>query len=198
MLLGPSFTLVLMLGMFWAFMYWVGWRFLNVDLGLHSTAAPWILAAGTLTIVAISGPEVLKTLRNSKERVRAIEADLASGMVEELALRIVEAIRLQEPEHGGFLFFLRTTDERVYVQYDYESQNLSVDDQDPEESSYLPRETLSVTRTRNEGRVLASYFNGQPVPIVQKGTLSMKPKRWPEPDTFCSTPWTGLMSEYAT
>jgi hypothetical protein len=179
-------------------LHWFGWRFLGIDLGLHSAAAPWILGFSALALVLVVGPEVFKIVRRSKAATSAIEADFASGVVEDTTIRIVEAMRLQEPEHGGFLYFLRTADERVYVQFDYESQDLGVDGQDPESSNYLPRDTLKVVRTHREGRVLASGFTGEPIPIVHKGRLTSMPKHWPEPDTFCETPWEMLASTYAT
>jgi hypothetical protein len=196
-LLGPSSTLLILLGVLWLILHWVGSRFFDTELGLFSPAAPWILGAGALVIVLVIGPEVLKIFRRSKSVVSALEADLASGTVEDMTLQVVQAIRLQEPEHGGFLYFLRTTDERVYVQFDYESQDLGVQGRDPETSEYLPRDTLNVVRAQKADRVLASAFTGQPVPIVNKGKLTSKPKHWPEPDSFCETPWNSLVSTYS-
>jgi hypothetical protein len=198
MLFGPSVTLLLLLGLLWLVLRWAGRRFLGIELGLYSAAAPWILGVGALVLILVVGPEILKIVRRSKSAMSALEADLASGMVEDTTMRIIEAMRLQEPEHGGFLYFLRTADERVYVQFDYESQELGVDGQDPKASEYLPRDTLNVVRTHHESRVLASHFTGQPVPIVHTGKLIAKPKHWPEPDTFSDTPWNRLASTYAT
>jgi hypothetical protein len=197
MLAGPSFTLLLLLALLWMVLRWAGRKFFDIDLGLQSAAAPWILGLVALTLVLVVGPEVLKIVRRSKSAMNALEADLASGTVDDTTIRIVDAMRLQEPEHGGFLYFLRTADERVYVQFDYESQDLGVDGQDPEASKYLPRDTLNIVRTHHEGRVLASRFTGQPVPIVHTGKLTAKPKHWPEPDTFSKTPWNRLASTYA-
>lgn len=197
-LAGPAFTLLLLLGFLWAALYWVGWRFLRIDLGLHSAAAPWLFGVGALVLGLFVGPEILKVVRHSKSATSALEADLASGTVEDMTIRIVDAMRLQEPEHGGFFYFLRTADGRVYVQLDHESQGLGVDGHVPESSEYLPRDTLTVVRTHHEGRVLASCFTGQPVPIVHHGDLTSKPRNWPEPDTFCETPWNRIVSTYAT
>jgi hypothetical protein len=196
MLAGPTFTLLLLLGFLWAVIYWVSWKFLRIDLGLHSAAAPWLFGIGAIVLVLIVGPEIVKTIRRSKSAMSALEADLSSGMVEDMTIRIVDAMRLQEPEHGGFFYFLRTADDRVYVQFDYESQNLGVDGQDPESSKYLPRDTLNVIRAHHEGRVLASGFTGQPVPIAHRGEMTLKPKHWPEPDAFCETPWSKLAAVY--
>jgi hypothetical protein len=197
LLVGPSLTFALIFGLLWAILYGVGWRFFAVDLGLHSAAAPWILAVGALTLVAIIGPAIMNDLKYSKSATSALQADLALGTVEEMTIHVVEAIRMQEPEHEGFLFFLRTVDGRVYVQFDYESQDLGVDGKDPETSSYQPREMLNVVRTRHQGRVLASTFSGQPVPIAQKVNLASKRKHWPNPDSFCDVPWDRLLATYA-
>jgi hypothetical protein len=187
---GLSFSLLLPLGLLWCILYWVGWKFFSLDLGLHGAAAPWIAGVAVLALVAMVGPEVSKTLRHSRSAIRALEADLASGSVEDMTIRITDAMRFQEPEHGGFLYFLRTGDERVYVQFDYGSQ-------DRGRSRYLPRDTLNVVRGQHGGHILASVFTGHPVEIAHDGKLTAKPGQWPEPDTFCSTPWNMLVSTYA-
>ena len=197
LLVGPTVTLGLLFGLLWAILYWAGSKFFDVNLGLHSSAAPWILAAGAVAVVSIIGPEIVKGMNHSKSATSALQADLASGTVEEMTIRIVDAIRMQEPDLGGFLFFFRTEDGRVYVQFDYESQDLGVDGKDPEMSTYKPREMLNVVRTHHQGRVLASVFSGQPVPVAQKVTLTSRPKHWPEPDDFCEVPWDRLIATYA-
>jgi hypothetical protein len=190
LLFGPAFTLLLLLCLLWAVLYWVCGKFFGLDLGLHSAAAPWMAGVAVLVLLTVVGPEVLQTFRRSSAAIGVLQADLASGTVEDMTIHITDAMRLQEPEHGGLLYFLRTSDERVYVQFDYASQG-------PGKSSYLPRDTLNVVRTRHGAHVLASVFTGDPVQIAHQGRLTAKPAQWPEPDTFCATPWNKLLSTYA-
>jgi hypothetical protein len=197
MLFGPAFTLVLVLVGLGALIRWGARMFFDYDLGLQSAATPWLLSAGVVFFALAIGSEVVKTFRRSRAVLGPLVADLSSETVEEKTLNIVDAMRFQEPEHGGFLYFLRTSDERVYVQFDYESQDLGVDGQDPMLSKYSPRTVLKIIRAPQSGHILASDFSGDPVRISQTKKLKAKPRKWPEPDTFCKIPWSRLASAYA-
>ena len=196
MLLGPALTLILLLAGLWALLDWAARKFLDLDVGLRSAAAPWMFLAGVLILLGLIGPEILKTHRRSKEVLGGLAADLASGAVDVETMTLTDAMRFQEPEHGGFLYFLRTNDGQVYVQFDQESQDLGVNGQDPALSRYLPRRVLTIVRAPRSAHIVACDFTGDPVHVPETNALGAPPSNWPEPDTFCKTPWPELKSTY--
>jgi hypothetical protein len=103
-----------------------------------------------------------------------------------------EAKRFQEPEHGGLIYFLRSTENEVFTVYDHESQTLGVDDKDPLLSSYRPQADLLVVRAPGSGFVLKSQSSGAELSVGPPLELTVKPAEWPEAECLCPIPWEQL------
>src|SRR5690606_34786601 len=94
-------------------------------------------------------------------------------------------------------YFLRTSDDRVYVLYDHESQDLGVDGQDPLSSAFRPQSQLLATRAPNSRLVITQAFAGHELARPAIRELAAPAREWPEPDEFCSVSWNDLERRYA-
>jgi hypothetical protein len=197
MLLWPAVMFAGVLAGLWALLAKVSGSIFDVNIGLSSRFAPWILAIEALFFAWLMGSEVAKIYKRSSSLLRDLSADLSIGDANEQELKLVAAQRFQEPEHGGFMYFLLTTDDRVYVQFDYESQDLGVEGKAPTLSTYVPHAILKVARAPRSGHILVTEFSGAPLEITSTKVLTAKPARWPDSDTFSKVPWAKLASTYA-
>ena len=113
-------------------------------------------------------------------------------MVLEERYRFVDAKRFQEPEHGGLIYFLRTSDDRVFVLYDYDSQDLGVQGLDPFSSSFRPKRELAIVRTPDSDMVISTEFFGEEFTISETSELRVPPEQWPESETYYDAQWSDL------
>jgi hypothetical protein len=162
------------------------------DIGLQSPFAPWIVAIGVPLCVAYAAGSAIRWLKEHRNLRPLLEADLARGEVVEESYRFVAAKRFQEPEHGGLLYFLRTADDRAFVVYDSESQDLGVRGQDPLASAIRPRSELTIVRAPNSGIVLDTAFASEPLDAGAPLELEAPPRDWPEADAYSAIPWNDL------
>jgi hypothetical protein len=122
----------------------------------------------------------------------ALGADLESGEVEEEHYEFTAAKRFQESEHGGMMYFLRTVDDKVFVLFDYESQGLGAEGQEPLASEFQPREKFELVRAPHSGIVLEQNFSGTPLEIGAPIELAVGPSKWPEWECYCEVKWEEL------
>jgi hypothetical protein len=130
--------------------------------------------------------------RGLQDPRQPLRDDLAGGVAEEVTLQLTAAKRYQEPEHGGLVYCFRTSDETVFVLFDYGSQQLGVEDEDPLTSDFQPREVLHLVRTPRSGLCLSTRFAGAPLPLPAPRQLTLPPEKWPESETFTDIPWEDL------
>lgn len=185
-----AFTLGLVVA--WLLVAWVLRLFVDVRMGLGSPLAIWMVGLGVPACGALAVASTLRWARTWPDKRAALEADLASGMVSEEKYRISEVKRLQEPEHGGLVYFLRTENGRVLVLYDDESLRDHAVEGSPEESSFRPCEELVIVRALTTDFIIARRFHGTPLPLPPPLELTAPVDRWPENETFCSIPWDDL------
>src|SRR5262249_5024295 len=102
----------------------------------------------------------------------------------------------QEPEHGGLMYFLRTTDDKVFVLFDYESQGLGAEGKDPLATEFRPCEKLLLVRAQHSEIVLSQNFSGAAVEGGEPIELSVGPSKWPEWDCYCDIKWTELEERF--
>lgn len=126
-----------------------------------------------------------------------LRADLAAGVVEVRSLRLLAAKRFQEPEHQGFLYFLRTDDDRVYVTFDWESQALHENEEDPLSSTFKPATHVQVVRGPVTRQLLKEQFSGAPLDLPAPIPLTADPEDWPEIGEFCLVAWQELESKFS-
>lgn len=167
----------------WRVMAWIAGTV--SDMAWTARFEPWVLPVGILASLAWSAAIFAKAWRRLRRGRAEVERDLAAGEVEELALVFDATQRLQEPEHGGLIYFLHTTDDRVFVLYDYDSQQRGVDGKDPLRSKFRPTRELLLVRAPASGRTLERRFSGERLPLAAPLPLDLPPEQWPEDETFC-------------
>ena len=189
-------SLTFALALAWLVVAWLVELMLGVDYGWRSPHATAIftsiaaIAAGFAAVITYRVGGSLRTARNRLER------DIEDGTVVEESLQFVEARALQETEHGGLIYFFRTSDQRVYVIYDEESQDLGVSGKEPLDSSFEPRTKLSVVRTTRSREILDEKFTGDKLAIVGPVSITARPALWPESHEFLDIDWTQIDARY--
>jgi hypothetical protein len=186
---GASFFLVLLV---WLTLAWPVQVMGGRDAGLHSPFAPWIFGLGVPLCAVYAAIFTVRWTAHARKLLPALRADLETGDVIEESYRFTAARRFQEPEHGGLMYLLRTSDDRVFVLYDSESQALGAQQKDPLGSSFRPRSDLRVVRAPKSGVIVGKSLTGDLLDPGDPLELSIPPKDWPAPDAYCDLPWSDL------
>jgi len=176
----------------WKGVAWAARRILHANIGWKSAGAVWIVIAGALLCATCSVISTVRWMKKWRDLRPALLADLESGEVAEEHYEFTAAKRFQEPEHGGLMYFLRTVDDKVFVLFDYESQGLGAEGQDPLASEFQPRERLMLVRAAHSGLVLAQTFSGAPLEVGAPLELAVGPSKWPDWETYCEIKWDEL------
>jgi len=176
----------------WWGVNWVIRNLARLDVGLNSAVAPWVIALGIVVCGTYAAVSTVRWIRRWKDPRPLLSADINGGQVVEETYHFTAAKRFQEPEHGGLFYFLRTTDDRVFVLYDAESQDLGVQPEDPLASTFKPCTHLLIVRAPNTGYVISKHFSGEPLMVGDPRELAVGPKEWPDSDAYCGIPWQQL------
>jgi hypothetical protein len=189
-LLCAASSLILVLA--WAALAAVLQRVSHLNVGWHSSIALGISAV--ILIVAPTGSvfSTFRWMRGWKDIRPLLAADLESGIVVEEHYELAEARRFQEPEYGGLVYFLRSTDGRVLTLYDHESQSLGAHDEDPFMSTLQPKSHLVIVRAPNARFVLDLQFSGRLLDPGATLQLAIPSRLWPESEELCTIPWDAL------
>jgi hypothetical protein len=188
----PWVSLVLVFIFAWVFAAWVGRKFFGVNFGWNSDWAPAIFGAGVLFCALVMTPNVVKSTRSRSRALSKVRSDLAAGVVDEVELHFTGVKRFQESEHGGLMYFFLTREEEVFVLFDYKSQQLGVDGQDPLTSPFAPRRQLVLVRAPESRIVVRTTFSGEALPLASLLELTARPEEWPNSEDYCEIPWTQL------
>jgi hypothetical protein len=180
----------------WKGVAWVARRTVQADIGWRSPGAIWVVIAGVVACAAYSVFSTVRWMKKWRDMRRALRADLESEEIAEEHYEFIGAKRFQEPEHGGLMYFLRTVDNKVFVLFDYESQGLGAEGQDPLASEFRPREKFDLVRAPHSGIVLAQSFSGAPLEIGAPIEFSVGPSKWPEWDCYCDIRWDELENRF--
>ncbi len=176
----------------WWGINWLTRNLAHLDIGLNSAAAPWVVALGVVVGGIYAAVSTARWIRRWRDPRPLINADISGGQVVEETYHFTAAKRFQEPEHGGLFYFLRTTDDRVLVLYDAESQGLGVQGDNPLRSTFKPCTNLVIVRAPNTGYVISKHFSGEPLLSGDPHELAVGPKEWPDSDAYCDIPWQQL------
>lgn len=181
----------------WLGLAWIIRAILDVDFGWdhpHGLKVFWTLVglclAYSLYLTFLHGGP-------GTELKRSILEDIENGIVMIEKYTITAAKIFQEQEHGGLMYFLRTEDERVYVYFDYESQDLGVAGDDPMASTFRPMRQLTIERAPKSKMVIDEQFTGQTLEVPEPEDLLAPPEKWPESGEFVRVPWAKLESKYS-
>lgn len=176
----------------WLLIAWVVRLFTGFDFGWNS---PW----GMTIVWSLIGLSFFYATFNimrggrpvSPENI-GIAADLRAGKVRVEEIEFVDIKGFEEPEHGGFLYFLKTTDDRVFAALDYESQTLAINDEDPLTSPDRPRRLLKLVTAPISGQCLNFRFSGDLLECSQWFVLTADLERWPDFESFVAVDWNDL------
>lgn len=178
--------------MAWAGVAWVVRKLFHQEYGWYSQVAPETVVTAVLASAVFAIVSSVRWVRQWQDPRPLIEADLAAGLAMEEHYRFDANKRFQEPEHGGLLYFLRTTEGKVLTLFDGMSQDLGVQGENPFNSSFAPRHELLLVRAPATRYVMNQQFSGELLPQTDALPLNIAPELWPEPDEFCETPWDEL------
>jgi len=176
----------------WKFLAWLVRIAISVEFGWSSNVALWIVIAGALGCASYAIVSSVRWVKKWPDSRAALQADLQGGKVIEESYEFTGARRFQEREHGGLIYFLRTTDEKVFVLYDYESQNLGVQNENPLKSGFCPTTKLLLVRAPKSDLVISREYSGAKLDVGEPQALSIPPQSWPEDETFCKFGWNEL------
>lgn len=176
----------------WKFIAWLAHKTFQVEIGWHTAGAIWIVVLGTLGCALYSIISSVRWVKKWPDARKDYQADLEGGQVIEETYKFTAAKRFQEPEHGGLFYFLRTTDDKVFVLLDYESQNLGVQDENPLNSKFQPKTELLIIRAPKSDIVIDRRMSGDVLDAGEPHALSVGPKSWPEDEAYCKIPWEEL------
>lgn len=182
----------------WLIVAWLVGLISDLNIGMKSQYAIWIIGIGAFFCAVYAIVSSIKWVRSWEDARPKLREDLENGEVQEESLTISEVKRFQEPEHGGLIYFLRISDNRVLVLYDHESQDLGVDDKDPFSSSFKPLTNLKIIRAPATSYFIKTEFSGGHIDIPETFDISVSPKHWPEPDSWCEIPWDKLESNLSS
>lgn len=178
----------------WLAVAWVSRRTGNAEFGLSSPVAWWVVAIATPLSAIYATVSSVRWAKGWKDQRPQFRADIDGARVDEEHYAFTAAKRFQEPEHGGLIYFLRTTEDRVLTLFDHESQDLGAQEQDPLSSSFRPMSALVMVRAPKTGFVVEKNFAGTPLEAGDPVALDLEPKLWPETECYCNIPWAELES----
>lgn len=176
----------------WKLIAWVAGRVLHVEIGFQNLAALWVVAFAALSIAVYAVVSSVRWVKSCRDVRPDILADLKANEVIEETYLFTAAKRFQEPEHGGLFYFLRTPDDKVFVIFDEESQNLGAEDENPLSSKFQPCEQLVIGRAPITNWALSQKFFGAALDAGEPLEMSVPPERWPESEAFCKFRWDDL------
>ena len=179
----------------WTALAWLTQKFANLEIGWDSEyAIPVTISVLTLS-AAYAVYSTAQWMKSWPDHRQPLRDDLIAGIITEEQLAIVEAKLLQEPEHGGLIYCLRSGDGRVYSLLDRESLDLGMADEAPEGSSFEPQSVVTIVKAPLSQFTINVSFSGDEIDVLGPFELTASPKEWPEDQEFCSIPWDQLEKE---
>lgn len=151
LLMLPAFCL-------WAITSWFLWLLIDFDIGPkgpYGQAIKIIGGLGCATYMIFVWFRHRNTSRKNREEYASqVLIDIEANVVKDSNYQVKGVKRFIEPEHGGLIYFLLTSTNRILVLYDYESAGLFMDDEDPLSSSFEVRNMLNIVKAPKSDHVL--------------------------------------------
>ena len=182
----------------WLALGWVAGQLFGVKAGLQAPATRWFLALAVPACAVFGIVSSVRWVRGWRDLRPQLKADVAAAEVLEERYVFEQAKRFQEPEHGGLGYFLRTAEGLVFTSYDFESQQLGANDEDPLTSRYRPQARLVIVRAPSSGLVLCRQASGAILNAGEPVEIGVDPDQWPPDDEPCSIPWDQLEVQLGT
>jgi hypothetical protein len=176
----------------WLALAWLARKLLDVDFGLHSSAALWVPGIAIPLTAVYAMVSSVRWIAGWQDYRPLLQADIDEAQVAEEHYAFTEAKRFQEPEHGGLVYFFRTADNKVFTLFDHESQDLALQGGDPLKSSFVPKSALVMVKAPRADWVISKRFSGELLDAGDPVELDLDPKDWPESECYCEIPWAEL------
>lgn len=176
----------------WAGSAWLVRKLFDLDFGLRSPVGMWIWGIAIPLTALYSVVSSVRWVSGWKDYRPLLQADIDAAQVAEEHYVFTAAKRFQESEYGGFIYFLRTTDDKVFTLFDHESQDLGAQGGDPLKSSFVPRSSLMMVKAPRSDWVISKNFSGEVLDAGGAVELVLSPKNWPESERYCTIPWADL------
>lgn len=189
-------TLALVLVLLWIFVNWLLGFIIAFDFGWNSQYRNYILWSIVGFSYSLILYEVAKSCGPNSKIRQAIEKDLAESILKVSEYPVYEVKVFEEPEHGGFIYFVRTFGDKVLALFDSESQDLSIDGKEPKNSTYKIRKKLQIFRAPNSNIIVKEQFDGDFVEIPEMELFTGNTKIWPEHAGFVKCKWTNISVKY--
>lgn len=187
-----SAAALLALVLVWLGLAWLFRVFFSIEFGMHSNAAIWVVGVGAPICLVYAVLSSIRWVRAWPDSSASVSTDIASDSVDEEHYELTAAKSFEDPEHGGLIYFLRTSDDKVLTLYDYEGLELGAQNEESSKRSLVPRSTLVMVRAPHSGFVISKTFSGSALECGRSLELSADPKDWPESDVYCDIPWSEL------
>lgn len=184
---------MLLLFLVWAGLAWLARTLFHWDIGWRNNpSALGVLAIAALASAVLAVVSSVRWIKGWQDIRPALRADLDGGQVVDERYQFVAAKRFREQHHGGVLYFLRTSDDKVLVLFDHESQDLAVNDKDPMSSTFRTHTDLLMVRAPNTNFVIRKEFSGAPLDPGELHNIDDAPEKWPEDESLSNIPWDDL------
>ena len=173
----------------WAGIGWLAQKIADIGIGWSSEYAISIVISVVVVAAIYSAYSTTRWMKSWPDSRQDVRDDLEAGLVSEEQLTILEAKVLQEPEHGGLIYFLRSDDDRVLVLYDRESLDLAMADEDPMGSSFEPQRNVTIIKAPHSGFTIKTSFSGENIDIHGPTEMTASPDKWPDDEEYSPIPW---------
>lgn len=181
----------------WKLLAWLTRLASGFDFGPGSPFAVWFVIAVAPTCAVLAAVHSIRWVMRWPDPRLRLRADLAGGEVLEERYQFMAVKRFQEQEHGGIIYFFRTDDDKVFVRFDHESQDLGAQDKNPLSSSFEPRSHLLLIRAPQTRYIIHQQVSGALLDAGSPLELTEAPKNWPEQEEYCDTSWSELETRLA-
>lgn len=148
--------------------------------------ALWALGATVLIVALWRGRTARGRSAPGREMRGGIAADRATGRVQEERHEVLAAKALREPEQGGIILLLHTSDGRVFACYDFDS--FLDAGPDAPEAGLVPRQWMRIVRFPESG-IEEVLFDGAALPTGAPIPLRVEPNDWPVDTAWWDVPW---------
>lgn len=191
-------AMMLLVVICWLIIAWLVRKAFDLEIGWdNNLAAVWIVSLGGIACLIFSTISTARWVRGWTDIREPLRVDIENQRVNVEKYEFCEAIRMQEPEHLGLMYFMREDSEAAFVYFDSESQDLGVQDEDPLRSSFVPRSHLSLVRAPESRVAIESSVSGDALDTGDPVELTAPPELWPEHEEISDVPWSKLTEKFA-
>lgn len=194
--ISAGIPLVFLVVLLWLLLAWIVRTIFGFDFGWnypHGTIIFWSIICLSLSYIVVS---VIRSQKPNHQRREKLILDIKNGKILVEEHRLTEAKVFEEPEHGGYIYFFRTTEGKVFVFFDNESQDLAVGGEDAKMSSFVPRTQLKVERTPIAKDWIRDEIFGTKLAVTEPLLMTDDTNKWPPDGEFIDISWSDIVTKY--